>query len=199
MEPVDAGTFPQPAVRPNGDLHLVQWRAAIVAALLVAIPVGLLSALTRTSSLFPIGGGFAVMAIYRQRTTAFTDGRIGWRVGGVLGAISAFFASLAWAVQLLIERFLLHQGAAIDQASQAAAQQAVDSMTKSMATQGPEPPEMLHMLQNFMHFLLSPDGYAWSQLITVVVMSLGIILFAAAGGAIAGRLLAMRTRVQRSL
>jgi hypothetical protein len=199
VEAVDAAALPQPAVRASGDPHMVQWRAAILAAVLVAIPVGLLSALTRTSSLFPIGGGFAVMALYRRRTTAFTDGKIGWRVGGVLGAVSAFFAAAAWAAQLLIERYLLHQGKVIDDISHAAAQQAVDALTKQMASEGPEPPEMVHTLQNFMHFLTSPDGYAWSQLITVVVMSVGIILFAAAGGAIAGRLLSMRTRVQRSL
>jgi hypothetical protein len=199
VDPTDTAGPQQPAVRFQGDPQNVQWRTAILASLLVAIPVGLLSALTRTSSLFPIGGGFAVIALYRRRSAGFTDGRIGWRVGAILGGASAFLAAAAWAAQLLIERYLLHQGGAIDQVFQAAAQLEVDTIVKWLATQGPQPPEILHEMRGYTNFLLSPDGYAGSQLATVVLMSIGIVLFAAAGGAIAGRLLAMRTRVQRSL
>lgn len=189
----------QPAVRLNGDAHSVEWRAAILLALLVAIPVGLLSGLTHSGSLFPMAGGFAVLWLYRRRGASFTDGRIGWRVGAILGAASAFLASAAWAGQLVVERYLLHQGAGIDQVFRLAAQQEVDYFLKSSAAQGPQPPEVAHAIQNFAAFLLSPDGYAASQLITATVMSLAMILFAATGGAIAGRLLAVRARVQRSL
>jgi len=199
VEAADATVPQQPSVRLRGELHSVDWHAAILSALLVAIPVGLLSALTKTSSLFPIGGGFAAIALYRRRAAAFTDGRIGWRVGSILGAASAFLASATWGVQLVIARYLMHDGATIDQLFRQAAQQEVDYFLKASAAQGPQPPEVAHAVQNFAAFMLSPDGHAASQLTTAVVMSLGIVLFAATGGAIAGRILAARTRVQRSL
>ena len=199
VEPSDSSLPQQPPVRLRGDPHSVEWRAAILAALLVAIPVGLLSALTRSSSLFPIGGGFAAIALYRRRTAGFTDGRIGWRVGALLGAASAFLASAAWSVQMVIERYALHQGAAMDRIFQNAAQEQIDYWVKQSAQQGPQPPEFVRAFKLFSAFLLSPDGHAASQLTTVVIMSLAMILFAATGGAIAGRILAMRARVQRSL
>ncbi|MGC2636530.1 MAG: zinc ribbon domain-containing protein [Acidobacteriaceae bacterium] len=200
VEAADPAVPQQPSsIRLRGEVHSVDWRAAIIAALLVAIPVGLLSALTKTSSLFPIGGGFAAIALYRRRAAAFTDGRIGWRVGAILGAASAFLASAAWGAQLMVERYLLHQGATIDQLFRLAAQQEVDYFLKTSAAQGPQPPEVTHTVQNFAAFMLSPDGHAASQLTTAIVMSLGIVLFAATGGAIAGRILAARTGVQRSL
>ncbi len=199
VEAADSSVQQQPEIRFRGDPHAVQWRAAIVVSLLVAIPVGLLSALTRSSSLFPIGGGFAAIALYRRRTAGFTDGRIGWRVGALLGAASAFMASAAWSVQMLIERYALHKGPAMDRLFQAAAQEQIDYWVRQSAQQGPQPPEVIHAFRTFSTFLLSADGHAASQLTTVVIMSLAMVLFAATGGAIAGRILAMRARVQRSL
>jgi hypothetical protein len=199
VEAADPAVPQQPPIRLRGEIHSVEWRPAILCALLVAIPVGLLSALTKSSSLFPIGGGFAAIALYRRRAAAFTDGRIGWRVGSILGAASAFVASAAWGAQLLIERYLLHQGAAIDRLFRLAAQQEVDAMMRASAAQGPQPPEMVHALHNLMAFWVSPDGIAGAQISTAIVMALAMMLFAATGGAIAGRILAVRTRVERSL
>ena len=199
VEASDPAAPRQPAVRFRGDTHSIDWRAAILSALLVAVPVGLLSALTRSSSLFPIGGGFAAIALYRRRGATFTDGRIGWRVGAVLGMLSAFLASAAWGAQLVVERYFLHQGAAMDQIFRTAAQQEVDMILKAVASQGPQPPQVVHAMHDYAAFILSPDGSAASQLATAVVMSLAMILFAAAGGALAGRILAMRAPVERSL
>lgn len=200
VEAADSSFAQQPAVTMRGQGQGgVQWRAAIGSALLVAIPVGLLSALTRTSFFFVLAGGFATIALYRRRTSAATDGRIGWRVGAVLGTASAFLATASWAAQLVIERYLLHHGAAIDALFNAAAQQEVKYWMQASAQQGPQPPEVMHAMHAVANFMLSPDGHAASQLTTAIVMSLSMILFAAAGGAIAGRVLAVRRRVPRSL
>lgn len=196
VEPADSSLAQQPAVQFRGQGQGgVQWRAAIACALLVAIPVGLLSALTRTSFFFVLAGGFAAIALYRRRTSATTDGRIGWRVGAILGAASAFLASAAWAAQLVVERYVLHNGAAIDKLFNAAAQQEVDYWMKASAQQGPQPPEVMRAMKSVADFMLSPDGHAASQLTTAVVMSISMVLFAAIGGAIAGRVLAVHRRV----
>lgn len=199
VDAADSSFAQQPTVQMRVDAQRVQWRAAISSAVLVAIPVGLLSALTRTSFFFVIAGGFATIALYRRRTSAVTDGRIGWRVGSILGAASAFLASASWAVQLVIERYFLHHGHEIDQLFNTAAQQEVDYWIKASAQQGPQAPEVMHAMQSVVNFMLSPDGHAASQLTTAIVMSFSMILFAACGGAIAGRVLSVRRRVQRSL
>jgi hypothetical protein len=189
----------QQAVRFRGDAPLVNWRSAILCALLVAVPVGLLSALTGGYSLLGIAGGFAAMALYRRRSAASTDGRIGWRIGSLLGAASAFLATATYATQAVIDRYWLHQGGAMDREFQALTQQSIDYVTRAMLQQGPQPPEVASAVHRFTSFMLSADGHAAQQLSVAVIMSLGMTLFAATGGAIAGRILALRTREQRSL
>jgi hypothetical protein len=186
----------QQAVRFRGETQPVDWRAAILCALLVAVPVGLLSALTSISSLFVIAGGFVTMALYRRRSAATTDGRIGWRVGAILGAASAAVACAADAARLLTDRYLLHQGQVIDAEFSAIAQQVADQALKANPEALQRTPQLI---QVWTAFWLSPDGHAAIGLLTASMVSLGMVLFAAAGGAIAGRVLAMRTREQRTL
>jgi hypothetical protein len=196
VEATDGITPQAPPVRFAGDTRNVEWRAAITSALLVAVPVGLLSALTTMSSLFVIGGGFAAIALYRRRSSAVPDGRTGWRVGMILGAASAAVASAADAARLLVERYFLHHGPTIDAGFSTVAQQLSDEILKNNPEAVQQAPQLFHSWANFW---LSADGHAAIRLLTAAVVSLGMILFAGAGGAIAGRILAMRTRVPRSL
>jgi hypothetical protein len=160
------------------------------------VPVGLLSALTSISSLFVIAGGFVTLALYRRRGAVSTDGRIGWRIGAILGAASAVVACTADAARMLFERYLLHQGSVIDSEFAAMAQQIADQAQKTNPEALQRTPELTHMWTNFW---LSSDGHAAIGLLTASMVSLGMVLFAATGGAIAGRILALRARVQRSL
>ncbi len=188
---------PQPPTQRLGiDPTRVQWRLAITSALLVAVPVGLLSALAGMSSLFVIAGGFATIALYRRRSEAFTDGSVGWRVGAILGAASATVATAADGLRLVIERYFLHHGAEIDAQFQSAAQQMADQALKSNSPAMQQAPQLVH---NWINFWLSADGHAALQLLTAAVVSAGMILFAATGGAIAGRILSIRPRPQRTL
>ena len=70
---------------------------------------------------------------------------------------------------------------------------------KASAQQGPQPPEMAHAVKTAADFLLSPNGHAALQLSTAAMMSVGILIFAAIGGAIGGWIQATRARVQRTL
>jgi hypothetical protein len=54
-------------------------------------------------------------------------------------------------------------------------------------------------LQTVTSFMLSPDGHAAGQLAAAMLMSTGMILFAATGGAIAGRILSARPKPQQTL
>ncbi|HEX4064395.1 MAG TPA: zinc ribbon domain-containing protein [Acidobacteriaceae bacterium] len=193
-EPIGA----QPVVqRLPADSHLIQWRTAISSALLVALPVGLLSAVgSGMSTILVIAGGFATIALYRKRTSGFTDGRIGWRLGAILGVASAVIASAADAVQMVVERYLLHHAGEIDAQFQSVAQQMADQALKTNTAAMQQEPQLVHMWASFW---LSADGHAAIQLLTATIVSMGMILFAATGGAIAGRLLAARPRPQRSM
>jgi hypothetical protein len=201
VEAADAAAVQQQqqAIRFRGDTHPVDWRAAIVSALLVAVPVGVLSGLPGGSSLFGIAGGFAAMALYRRRSAASTDGRIGWRIGTILGTASAFLATATYAAHTVIDRYWLHEGGTMDRDFQAAAQQGVEYWAHATNAQGPQPPEVVNAMHTVTAFMLSPEGHAAGQLAAAAIMSLGILLFAATGAAIAGRILSLRARVQRSL
>jgi zinc-ribbon domain len=188
---------PQQAPQRLGiDPSRVQWRVAITSALLIAVPVGLLSALAGMSSLFVIAGGFGTIALYRKRSEASTDGSIGWRVGAILGAAAATVATAADGLRLLVERYLLHHGAEIDSQFQSVAQQMAEQALKTNSEAMQQAPQLVH---RWASFWLSPDGHAAIQLLTAALVSAGMILFAATGGAIAGRILAARPRAQRTL
>lgn len=186
----------QPTQRLGVDPNRVEWRSAITYALLIAVPVGLLSALAGMSSLFVIAGGFGAIALYRKRTEAFTDGSIGWRVGAILGAAAASIAALADGVRLIIQRYALHRGAEIDSQFAAVAQQLAEQALHSNNEAMQQAPQFVH---NWANFWLSADGHAAIQLLTASIVSAGMVLFAATGGAIAGRILSARPRAQRSL
>lgn len=196
VEALDAGTPQLPTQRLGGNPHAVQWPTAISLALLIAIPVGLLSALAGMSSLFVVAGGFATIALYRRRTSGFTDGRIGWRMGAILGVASALIASSADAARMLVIRYLLHNASAVDEQFRSVAQQMADQALKSNNEAMQQAPQLVHAWASFW---LSADGHAAIQLLTAGIVSLGMILFAAVGGAIAGRILAARPKTQRTL
>jgi hypothetical protein len=72
------------------------------------------------------------------------------------------------------------------------ADQALKSNTEAMQ----QAPQLVH---KWVSFWLSPDGHAAIQLLTAAIVAAGMILFAATGGAIAGRILSIRPKTQRSL
>jgi hypothetical protein len=192
----ETATPQPPSQRLRGDPNHVQWRTAIACALLLAIPVGLLSALAGMSSLFVVAGGFGTIALYRRRTAAFTDGRIGWRVGAILGTAAALIASATDAIRMLVERYPLHHGQAIDEQFQSVAQQMADQALRSNSAAMQQAPQLVHQ---WARFWLSANGHAAIQLMTAAIVSLGMVLFAATGGAIAGRMLAARPKPQQTL
>jgi len=197
VEAVEAGSSAQPALRFQGDSHRVQWRVAILSALMMAVPLGLFSGLFATSLIIVLGAGILTIWLYQKRAAGLVDGRLGWRVGSILGAAAALLASGSYAARMVIERYLMHRGASIDAEYQAYARQILDIWDKASAQQGT--PEAAHMVKMMNGFVLSPDGHAAMQLLTAVTMSSGILLFAALGGALGGWWQASRARTQRTL
>jgi hypothetical protein len=166
----------------------ISWKDAILAALLVAVPAGLLSAVSVLSwgcCLWVVGGAVLAIVLYHRRAPGFLlETRSGVRIGAVAGLIAAYSSVIATALWRVFARYVLHQGYAIDQFYDAVIQQST-----ALVKTNPDAEAQWHA---YVHFLMSPDGRAAYTLINAATTSVGIILFSAIGGALGVRLLAPR-------
>lgn len=189
--------FDDPALLPTTaqvlgrDPGVVQWKQAIIVAILVAVPVGILSSLLDFGALWVVGGGIITVAIYRRRTGLPPAGRTGWRIGVLLGILAAFTSTAVDSLTLTLQRYVLHDGPTVDQRFHVVAQQLTDQLNHSN-------PEAAAMMPWFVHFWLSPDGIAAIALMGAAATAISMVLFSAAGGAIGARLGAPRNRAQSS-
>jgi hypothetical protein len=166
----------------------ISWKDAILAALLVAVPAGLLSAVSVLSwgcCLWVVGGAVLAIVVYHRRAPAFLlEIRSGVRIGAVAGLIAAYSSVIATALWRVFARYVLHQGSAIDQFYDSVIQQ-----SSALVQTNPEAEAQWH---SYIHFLMSPDGRAAYTLLNAATTSVGIILFSVIGGALGVRLLAPR-------
>jgi hypothetical protein len=189
----DGGAAYSSSPQSSGGLNpeRVIWKEAITAAVMVAIPVGVLSSLLDFGSLWVIGGGIATVSIYRRRTGIPPAHRMGWRIGSLLGVLAAFVSTAFDSLTLIFERFLLHNGGMIDQRFHIVAQQLTDQLNHSN-------PEAATVIPGFVHFWLSPDGPAAIALMGAAGSAFSMLLFSAAGGAIGARIASLGNRAPRS-
>jgi hypothetical protein len=172
-------------LRPN---QLVAWRPAVHAALLVAIPVGLLSSLLDFGVLWVLAGGFCAVALYQRKGMLLASPRSGWRIGLLVGVLAAFFTGIVDGVSMVVERYGLHHGAMIDQKLIALTQQ----MTEQMVRQNPEAAQQIPW---FIHFWVSPDGRAAVVLFMSAFAAAMMIVFSLLGGMLGARFLGARRRL----
>jgi hypothetical protein len=164
---------------------MLRWRAAVHAALIVALPAALLSALLSPGTLWVFAGGFFTVALYRRRTASPTNGKLGWRIGGLMGIIAASLSMAIQGASLVFDRFVLHQSAKIDSQFQTEMQSVLHAMQQ-------QNPDFSTQMPWFSHFMLTPYGIAAVFLAGSLMLALSMVLFSALGGAIGGRYL--RTR-----
>jgi hypothetical protein len=115
---------------------------------------------------------------------------MGWRIGGLLGVLTAFISTAIYSVKLLIERYMLHSGE-VDQQVHSFARQFADQANRS-------DPQTAAAVAQLSHFWLSPEGAAAIVLSTAAISALSMVLFGAAGGAIGARIASLGPRAQRS-
>ena len=159
---------------------MIRWRAAVKAALTVAIPAALLSSALSLGALWVFIGGILVVSVYRRRTASSADGNLGWRIGGLMGTMAAIFWLIIEAASMAFERFVLHRQPWIISIMK-------KSLHGSIAAVNKQNPAFAHQYPWFSHFWLSPDGIASFMLISSSMLALSMILFSAIGGAIGGR------------
>jgi len=168
--------------------QFILWRPAVKTALLVAVPVGLLSSLFDFSIIWVLAGGFGAVALYQRKASVTLNARTGWRIGMLVGALAAFFSSLVDGLSMVFERYVLHHGGAIDQKLSSLTQQ----MTQQMVHQNPEAAQQIPW---FIHFWLSPDGHAAVVLFMSAFAAVMMIAFSTIGGAVGARILGARRRL----
>ena len=108
--------------RPSGRLPRAQgisWKDAILAALIVAVPAGLLSAVSVLAwgcCLWVVGGSILAIVVYHRRAPGFFAGNTSWRAHRRRGRShrSLQFGQCDRGLADVFARFVLHQGQAID-------------------------------------------------------------------------------------
>ena len=173
------------------DASAVEWKPALRAALILAVPAGLLScgmSPVGLLGLFWMGGAaaWAVSLYVRRQHAPWITAGAGARIGLVTGLLAGWLAFCATGVTLFWMRFFLHQGQSLDEMWQSMVSQSMRQQAQTMSAD-------VQMAAAVKALLLSPEGRAGSMLVGMGCLELALLGFAAAGGAIGARLLA-RTR-----
>jgi hypothetical protein len=173
------------------DASSVDWKPALRAALMMAIPAGVLS--SEASQAGHLGliwmataAGLAVMLYVRSQRPAWITLGAGARIGLVTGLMGGWVAVAVGSGQLFVQRVLLHQSSQMDAAwkdAVEASQQLTMQMGLGDAAQ----------LQAQKAWMLTPWGQAGGITFNLIISALFLILFAVTGGALGARLMA-RTR-----
>lgn len=192
-EPAPAPVAPQRlAVRSPDAVH---WKDAIRTAAIIALPAGLLSSrlgLQAIWAIWLIGGGMVVISIYRRRTGTLPTGKMGWRIGALLGLFSGVIATATDGLSLVVQRFALHHGEALDKSYRQAIDMSGKLYAEMFATSNPQ---MATAIAHAQHFWYTPEGAAAMMLINAAGMTFFMLIFGAAGGALGARFTAKSAHV----
>lgn len=184
------------------DAGSVDWKPAMRAAILLAVPAGLLS-----SGLSPVGffglfwmaaaAAWAVVLYVRGQHPAWITIGAGARIGLVTGLLAAWLAFTISGGALFVQRFGLHQSSQIDsdwktrvETSQQMTQQWTSGLEPSDAA------EAQTLRAQVQAWMISPTGHAGIETFSLAFNAVFLLFFAAGGGALGARLLARARRPQ---
>jgi hypothetical protein len=176
------------------DASTVEWKPALRAAMLLAVPAGLLSCGESPVALLSLfwtaaAAAWAVTLYMRKRRPGWITMGAGARIGLVTGLMAGWLALAASGVALYAMRFLFGHGKDFDEPWQAL----VAQMAQQWQSMSPDA-QTAATLKWFAGWLLSPEGRAGSVLGGMMLLELALLVFAAAGGAIGARLMARSRR-----
>jgi hypothetical protein len=185
------------------DASMVDWKPAMRAAFLLAIPAGLLSSAFSPVSFFGIfwmaaAAAWAVALYVRGgEGTAWITMGAGARIGLVTGLMAAWLAFTVSGGALFVQRSVLHKGAQIDgewknriEMSQQLTEQWQTGLASADAAQAKA---VRVQVQAWME---SPWGHAGIEGFGFALNALLLLFFAVGGGALGARLVARMRRPQ---
>jgi RNA polymerase subunit RPABC4/transcription elongation factor Spt4 len=181
------------------DASSVSWKPALRAAILLAIPAGLLSSgVSALSFLFAAtAAAFAVTVYVRGQHAPWITMGAGARIGLVTGLLAAWLAFSVSGSALFVERFALNQGGQIDVVYKTLFYDRYQQATnESVARVDPaDAAQAQKSLGAVLAWLQSSWGHAGIWALMYAINAVMILLFAAGGGALGARWLA---RVRRT-
>lgn len=176
------------------DAGTVEWKPALRAAMLLAVPAGLLSCGQSPVALLSLfwmaaAAAWAVTLYMRKRRPGWITMGAGARIGLVTGLLAGWFAFAASGVALYAMRFLFGQGKDFDEPWQAL----VAQMAQQWQSMSPDA-QTAATLKGFAGWLLSAEGRAGSMLGGLMLLEVMLLAFAAAGGALGARIMTRSRR-----
>jgi len=174
------------------DASSVDWKPALRAALMLAVPAGVLCSLFSPLSIFgllwmAVAAAWAVILYLRSQRPAWITIGAGARIGLVTGLLGGWTAAAATGITLFVMRFYLHQGKSLDDTWQSIIN---GQVSQQWADAGVD----AQSITTYKAWLLSPQGRAGSMLCAILFLVVALILFAVAGGALGARLMAHNRR-----
>jgi hypothetical protein len=172
---------------PVRDAGSVDWKPAIRTALTLAIPAGILCSMLSPVSILGLllmaGTSAWVVAIYlRKEKPAWLTIGAGARIGLVTGLLGAWTAAGATGLSLFSMRFFFHQGKDFDNLWENLVNNQLTQQWNSMGIDA-------HTIALTKAWMMSPAGRAGWVVGTVSLLSVVLLLFAVAGGALGARML----------
>jgi hypothetical protein len=195
----EAAAYPsQRPTRMGVPAQGIAWRDAILAALLVGVPSGILSAVSLLDwgwCLWIVGGAVLCIGLYRKRAPSFhLNLRFGLRIGALAGVIAAYTSTATTAIWRVFARFVLHQGSAIDKFYDTVIQESFHQQSTLLA----QTPDAQAQMNQILHFFMTPDGRATYALMYSAMAAAAIVIFSALGGALGVRLYSGRKAAVRN-
>jgi len=174
------------------DAASIDWKPALRAALMLAVPAGILCSMLSPVSiaglLLMAGTAAWVVALYmRAERPAWITTGAGARIGLVTGVLGGWTAAGATAITLFAMRYLFHEGKIFDDFWQNLVNQQMSQQWESMGVDA-------QTIAQFKLWLLSPEGRAGWVLCMICVLSVALLLFAVAGGALGARMMGRNRR-----
>jgi hypothetical protein len=175
------------AVRDAGS---VDWKPALRAALLVAVPAGVICSILSPLGVFGLfwmaaAAAWAVVLYIRSQKPAWITLGAGARIGLVTGLLGGWTAAATSAATLFSLRFVFHNGRIFDDFWQ---NQVSEKVTQQWAAGGFDAQTILVAKT----MLNSPEGRGGLTCTVILMLAVGLVIFATAGGALGARMAGRR-------
>jgi len=184
------------------DASVVDWKPAIRAAIVFAVPAGLLSSGLSPLSFFGLfwmaaAAAWTVVVYVRGQHPAWITTGAGARIGLVTGLMAVWLAFSLSGGKLFVQRYMLHQATQIDSewaTLVTMSQQMTAQWSASLSSADAAQAQTLR--KQMQDFMLSPWGHAGFEVFGFVFNAVLFLFFAVGGGAVGARLIARARRPQ---
>jgi len=184
---------------PVRDASTVDWKAALRAVLMLAVPAGILSSGATPFGLLGMfwmsgASALAVIVYLRRQHPGWITMGAGARIGLVTGLLGGWLAFAVSGSALFMQRYVFHQADQIDGEWKTVVLATQEQMQQLMA--GMMTPELAKEQAAHWVWTLSPEGHASTAAFQFALNGVFLLFFAVAGGALGARIMARTRRTE---